>query len=169
MFSSRFMLFPTFRKNWCKTKYWTNCRVDFFRETFLSYFISVDHVYRDSGNLYPIYIYKQNCGVGFWTCWWEISGNRVALLFSEILFSKYSILDLDLICWILLRKCIYCLYIVLRLITWYFVIPIVIQQEIIINQLVFWMTIYAVTRVNLEQYNRKWSNIHKIMYVTILL
>ena len=36
---------------------------------------------RDSGNLYPIYIYIQNCGVSFWTCWREISGDRVALLY----------------------------------------------------------------------------------------
>ena len=33
---------------------------------------------RDSSNLYPIYIYK-NCGVSFWTCSREISGDRVAL------------------------------------------------------------------------------------------
>ena len=33
---------------------------------------------RDSRNLYPIYIYI-NCGVGFWTCWREISGDRVFL------------------------------------------------------------------------------------------
>ena len=26
-----------------------------------------------------IYIYKTNCGVSFWTCWREISGDRVAL------------------------------------------------------------------------------------------
>ena len=34
------------------------------------------------GNLYPIYmyIYIQNCGVSFWTCWREISGDRVVLL-----------------------------------------------------------------------------------------
>ena len=34
---------------------------------------------RDSGNLYPIYMKKTNCGVSFWTCWREISGDRVAL------------------------------------------------------------------------------------------
>ena len=35
---------------------------------------------RDSGNLYPIYIYNKNCGVSFWTWSREISGDRVALL-----------------------------------------------------------------------------------------
>ena len=34
---------------------------------------------RDSGNLYPIYIYTKNCGVSFCTCSREISGDRVAL------------------------------------------------------------------------------------------
>ena len=29
---------------------------------------------RDSGNLYPIYIYNKNCGFSFWTCSREISG-----------------------------------------------------------------------------------------------
>ena len=29
--------------------------------------------------IYIQYIYKKNCGVSFWTCWWEISGDRVAL------------------------------------------------------------------------------------------
>ena len=38
-------------------------------------------VVRDSGNLYPIYIYNKNCGVSFWTCSREISGDRVALFF----------------------------------------------------------------------------------------
>ena len=51
---------------------------------------------RDSGNLYPIYppfpcsdFWSQVCGgvnyffVSFWTCWQEISGDRVALFFLE--------------------------------------------------------------------------------------
>ena len=38
---------------------------------------------RDSGNLYPIYIYSKNCGVSFRTCSREISGERVALFFDR--------------------------------------------------------------------------------------
>ena len=49
---------------------------------------------RDSGNLYPIYIYNKNCGVSFCTCSREISGDRVVLFhkstgnFLNILFDK---------------------------------------------------------------------------------
>ena len=39
---------------------------------------------RDGGNLYPIYIYNKNCGVIFWTCSREISGDRVALFLIGI-------------------------------------------------------------------------------------
>ena len=52
----------------------------------------VDTLYRDSRNLCPIYIYiyiyKTNCGVSFWTCWREISGDRVAL--SKLCFYSES-------------------------------------------------------------------------------
>ena len=47
MFSSRFMLFPTFLEN------------NFFF----------------GGG------WQKNCGVSFWSCWWEISGDRVALFY----------------------------------------------------------------------------------------
>ena len=33
----------------------------------------------DRGNLCPIYICSTNCGVSFWTCWREISSDRIAL------------------------------------------------------------------------------------------
>ena len=47
----------------------------------------------DSGNLYPIYIYNTNCGVSYWTCSREISGDRVALFFLLyiILFLLYDV------------------------------------------------------------------------------
>ena len=56
------------KKN-CPFTYWSNGR----------WFPQI--VDRDSGNLYQIYIYIQNCGVSFWTCWREIFGYRVALFF----------------------------------------------------------------------------------------
>ena len=42
-------------------------------------------------NLYPIYIYNTNCGVSFWTCSREISGDRVALfLIFMVWFGGWS-------------------------------------------------------------------------------
>ena len=73
---------------------------------------------RDSGNLYPIYILKKNCGVSFWTCWREISGDRVALFpllylclceeimsySSEILVPQKGKKDIFLYNWFKLKK-----------------------------------------------------------------
>ena len=46
---------------------------------------------RDSGNLYPIYIYKTNCGVSFWACWREISGYRVALFYIKLFYEEMPV------------------------------------------------------------------------------
>ena len=52
---------------------------------------------RDSGNLYPIYIYTKNCGVSFGTCSREISGDRVALfLFCDAPYQCHQNIHLAL-------------------------------------------------------------------------
>ena len=63
----------------CPSTYWFNGR----------WFPQI--IARDSGNLYPIYIYKTKiCGVSFWTCGCGISGDRVAL--SSQGFNKVTLL-----------------------------------------------------------------------------
>ena len=57
---------------------------------------------RDSGNLYPI-TWKKNCGVCFWTCSREISGDRVAL-FPWIFMTWYHFMAASPK---LLNRCLY--------------------------------------------------------------
>ena len=76
IFFLHFMLFPTFPE---QINSGNKKQFFFFRKTIVD---------RDSGNLYPIFIKKKNCGVSFWT---GDLGRPSCLVLSQMFFLHFML------------------------------------------------------------------------------